>query len=657
MPPHLPEVLVTLRRAVLLAALLVASWTTAARAQSEGLPDELQTIASVRLEGTKHVHKRALWSANLKTRRPSRLPWHEKPPLRLDFLRADTAAIASLYRHYGYLDARAHWRLSASKDSNAVHVVFVIEEGERSLVQEVQLDGVHVYPENQLRKSLFAQPRKPFDPAYLQLDTLKISELYQERGYLPHTVAGAQRGVPESLQVHVRYDLHEGALFHVGEVSYLSSSPDAHPVRESLGRRELLLKPGEVYRRSRVIRSVERLYQTGLFSQVQVTPMPDSTNSAMNFLLRVRDRKPRWVDAGVGSGTSERFRFTGEWGHNNLDTRALRAVIGSRLAFDGNGKFLLTRTESSLLEPWLFGVRLSGLASVFYQKTDDRSDPRFLVREEGSGFGFTLARELSRISRVSLLQENTFERQTYDLLALDVPDSTRDSVAASVVPRFRTNRLVLTLERDLRDNRIAPVRGSYQSINLELAGGPLKGTSSFRKGVFYSAWYSPQNNGWQLAARILGGSIAPFGDTALFSPDREVDRQVARVPLGSRFRIGGVNSVRGYSENSIPASGGLTMVQANFECRIPISGPFGIETFVDAGNVWERPVYVKGKNFVPRFSSAPSDRNDVRYVYGVGVRLNLPFGPLRVDAAWGTRPDERGVRPRHEIQFAIGPSF
>ena len=86
--------------AALLAALFAALMLmvpVSASAQSGGeLPEQLRVISGVRFRGTKHLGPRQLKAANLKTRKPSRLPWRERPSLRLDYLRADTAAIAAL---------------------------------------------------------------------------------------------------------------------------------------------------------------------------------------------------------------------------------------------------------------------------------------------------------------------------------------------------------------------------------------------------------------------------------------------------------------------------------------------------------------------------------------------------------------------------------
>jgi outer membrane protein assembly factor BamA len=177
-----------------------------------------------------------------------------------------------------------------------------------------------------------------------------------------------------------------------------------------------------------------------------------------------------------------------------------------------------------------------------------------------------------------------------------------------------------------------------------------------------SAWYVPNTGGWVLALRLRAGAIEPVGEPRLFSSLEVADSVVARVPLGDRFRVGGVNSIRGYSENEIPASGGLAMLQANAELRIPVIGPFGLEIFIDAGNAWARPKYVKLSQLAPRYNHVPMEPNDVRYVVGFGPRLNLPFGPVRFDLTWSLRPtpndDGKGASwLRAKPQFAIGPSF
>ena len=72
--------------------------------------------------------------------------------------------------------------------------------------------------------------------------------------------------------------------------------------------------------------------------------------------------------------------------------------------------------------------------------------------------------------------------------------------------------------------------------------------------------------------------------------------------------------------------------------------------------------YLRLANFVAPWDARRGQPGDLRYSYGVGARLLLPFGPLRLDLAWSPSPDFDGatlgkVQQRFAYQFAIGPSF
>ena len=655
-------------RAALLAAVALAALAAPGtpRAQPSELPEQLRVIAGVRFRGMKHLGHRELKSVLLKTRSPSHLPWRERPTLRTDYLRADTAAITALYRHYGYLDARASWALESTRDPEAARVVFVVEEGKRSKIAEVQLEGVRAFHGRELRRALLARPGRPFDPAFMAIDTLHLSTLYQERGYRPHTLAGYARGAPDSLAITVRYQVDEGPRYTIGRIDYEGSGR----LRESLARRELLVRPGDIYRRSRLERSVQRLYDTGLYSQIQVSSVIDTAADQLDLFLRVAERRPRWVDLGVGSGSADLFRFSGAWGHRNLDRKALLGSLNGDLTLDrqrrdsqSEARALRVRNgrgSGNLIEPWLLGLRLQGQLSLFYEQSSDDRDARFLQRRDSRGVEMGLLREFSNIFRGSLIGHTALVHQSYDVF-LTAPDTTRDSLA-HVLPRYFDNGVALSLFRDTRDDRITPTRGSLQTLVAETAGGPLKGASSYQKLALVSSWYTPRANGWQIAFRLSGGAMGPIGDESGFSPDLNQDPHVARVPKERRFFIGGVNSLRGFGENSIPGDGGLAMLLGNAEVRIPVRGPFGAEVFVDAGNVWARPEHVRIANFVAPWNSRQGQPGDLRYSCGVGARLLLPFGPLRMDLAWSRNPEFSrttiGKEPqRFSLQFAIGPSF
>ena len=126
------------------------------------LPGELRVVAEVRLNGLHHVKAKEV-RAVLKTRLPSMWPWAEKPALRMDFLRADTLAIESVCRRHGFLDARAHAKVTQGENPREAIVAFQIEEGKASHIGSVTFTGVAAYPADQLRKRLLARPGRAYN--------------------------------------------------------------------------------------------------------------------------------------------------------------------------------------------------------------------------------------------------------------------------------------------------------------------------------------------------------------------------------------------------------------------------------------------------------------------------------------------------------------
>src|SRR5262249_54514514 len=118
----------------------------------------------------------------------------------------------------------------------------------------------------------------------------------------------------------------------------------------------------------------------------------------------------------------------------------------------------------------------------------------------------------------------------------------------------------------------------------------------------------------------------------------------------------GVNSLRGFNENSILQDGGLAMLMGNIEARIPLRGPFGAEVYMDVGNVWSRPEFIKISNFVGPWDARRGTPGDLRYSYGVGGRL-LGGGGRVLPPLWpGGGGRAPGAPPRGAAPQGVGPA-
>ena len=98
------------------------------------------------------------------------------------------------------------------------------------------------------------------------------------------------------------------------------------------------------------------------------------------------------------------------------------------------------------------------------------------------------------------------------------------------------------------------------------------------------------------------------------------------TPIEDRFMLGGALSLRGWGRNQIsPVNengdlvGGNSMIEASAELRMPVYDILSGALFVDTGNVWE--------------TSHMGRITDLRTDFGIGMRVNTPIGPLRVDIA------------------------
>lgn len=129
--------------------------------------------------------------------------------------------------------------------------------------------------------------------------------------------------------------------------------------------------------------------------------------------------------------------------------------------------------------------------------------------------------------------------------------------------------------------------------------------------------------------------MQPLGDTDV-------------IPVDLRFFNGGSQSVRSFPERELGPqdrrhhpTGGEFYSVFNAELGIPLADSFSLAVFGDAGNVLES------------FDDASLD--DMHYAAGLGLRYNLPIGPLRLD--YGLNLNRKQGEPKGTLHLGFGFSF
>jgi outer membrane protein insertion porin family len=188
------------------------------------------------------------------------------------------------------------------------------------------------------------------------------------------------------------------------------------------------------------------------------------------------------------------------------------------------------------------------------------------------------------------------------------------------------SRVGFTIARDTRNSSLLPNKGQRTELFTEIVGGPLGGDKEFYKLDLRTAWYFKGFFPGHVL-EIIGrtGVADAFGD----SED---------VPFYERYYLGGLYSLRGFKYRGISPRetgfnepiGGDTYWFGSAEYSIPIIERLRLAVFYDIGDVESKAYNYNLDNF--------SDN------WGVGIRLNLPIGPLRLDY---------GI-PIHHDQFNSG---
>ena len=190
----------------------------------------------------------------------------------------------------------------------------------------------------------------------------------------------------EGNDVSLHYDIQEGPRYDVGTIEIAGVAAVDTPVVA----REIYLQEGELFRRSDLRRSIEGLYDTGLFQVVDVAPSRvDTVEAIVDLDVQVRERKHKRLEGGVGFGTADGFRLLAAWSNVNLWGKAHQLNAQSAVWFGGLGRF---QNRVAYTDPWLFGSRLAGGGIAVSRSGASRLSRRAVRRALMGRCGLTAAR-------------------------------------------------------------------------------------------------------------------------------------------------------------------------------------------------------------------------------------------------------------------------
>ncbi len=606
-------------------------------------------VKSISISGSQRFPEKKL-IGKIKTRR--------KKVFKEDVLRTDRQALIDFYRNHGQLDAEVSTpTTNIDLEHNVATITMTVSEGPEYKVGAFRFYGATIFNEKELRKAVVLKTGSEYEQAKLDESVANISGMYADKGYLRTEVNADPVRDKEHGLVNFTIDIHESQVVYVDGV-YVDGNTYT---KEKVIKREVLLKPGDVFAASRMRRSVERIYNLGFLEDVNVDVQQPRDPSLADLIFTVKEGKPGVFSVGAGFSSVDRFVGTLQLQHTNLFGLGQRADISYEFGARRQN------FEVSWTDPWLFDYNMSGGVDLFNTiRVRDYPGFRSAFNEKRRGVSFRLGPRISEDS--SLLFTYTVQRT--DVYGVE------PSIKQVLFPTFGVppalalqtdsvsqlkSSFLSELSRDTRDNKLDATRGGRGSISLETAGGPFGGEVNYYKPQLLGSYFIPTF--W----KFVFSASARVAWVDAFAPSED-------VPSSERFYLGGPDTIRGYDNNSIVAVEnepdaygierrtnvpGRILSLFNFEYKFPIvqeknktifQGAF----FLDVGGTWLRSSDID-------FTTGALD-NRMKAGAGFGFRFKTPVFPIRLDFGIPLTPrstddvhqgDSHGIQP----YFTIGNIF
>jgi outer membrane protein insertion porin family len=475
----------------------------------------------------------------------------------------------------------------------------------------------------------------------------KLNKWYQDNGYVLAQVNEAPAVATDGT---VTLSVAEGVIEDI-QVSFRNKEGDAtddqgKPIkgrtRKFIITRELELKPGQIFNRATVQRDLQRLYGLGLFEDVNVSLNPGEDPRKVIVVVNVDEKNSGSVGAGAGFSTSSGLFGSLSYqqqnlGGNNQDLGAEFQIGERELLFD-----------LSFTDPWIAGdpYRTSYTVNTFRRRTTSLifdggknevtlpNDDRPRVLRLGGGINFTRPLSKNPLQKSEWTASTGLEYQRVSIRDESGDLSPKDQFGNDLSFSGSGTDDLLTLQagavRDRRNDAVRPTSGSLVRFGMEQSvpigsGNILLNRVRGSYSQYFPVSFINFSKGPQtLAFNIQGGTI--LGD----------------LPPYEAFLLGGSNSVRGYDEGDLGS--GRSFVQATAEYRFPVFSIVGGALFFDVGSD------------LGSGSSVPGDPAGIRekpgsgFGYGLGVRVQSPLGPIRIDYGFTNEGDSR-------LHFGIGERF
>lgn len=535
-----------------------------------------------------------------------------------------TEDLSSIYALGWFYDLRPEFKLVPEGVQVIYHVL------ENPVYKNVDIEGNTVIKKDKAASLFDLEEGKIVNLKQVNKCVQKLEEEYRSNGYILARVTDVHMEQDGTLKVTVNEGLVEG--FKVkGNVK----------TKDYVITREMRLKVGEPFNAKDARRSMQRIYNLGYFEDVNVKLNPGREPNSVEVEISVVEMNTGTFGIGAGYSSADGFVGMISLGDKNFRGTGDKVNITWEFGGEDNKNYDFTYTR-----PWLDSKETAATLNL-YDITNEYADYNIDAEEiarydkKRTGQELTLSRKTDSefVTYYVTLKnrkdtykgeadgyENDKNQYYEDQFHKpgDAPDADSpyyedwmpETAAERRAENFGTTRSVtFGTIFDSRDNVYDPHEGKRMSYSLEW-GGAFGGDFDFVKlSTDYRYYY--RAGGENVWALNLGAGYAN-GD----------------MPLSQRFAMGGSDTLRGFEDDQFR---GNSMLKATLEYRFPIVKRVQGVLFTDNGYAWD-------KRHEDEF-----DLGLIKNSFGVGLRINSPLGPVKLDYGYG---DDGG-----KFHFSFGGQF
>jgi outer membrane protein insertion porin family len=585
-------------------------------------------ISDVAFEGAEAFTQRKL-RRQLKTRRHWWLSWlTQSGVLKEDQFEDDKEKLIEFYREAGYIDFELKEVKQIPKGPRKVELRLVISEGSQYKVGAVDFKGVTLFTTNQVAEKLKMGVGETFTPKGLNKDMETVQDMFGTKGYIDARVGVRKNANTETGNMDLVYDVVEYDKSYIEKIEIKGNTK----TKDRVIRRELAVAPGEVFDMVRVKRSAERLKGLNFFEDqfgVDYSPEPTDVPNRRNLVITVREKNTGNFQVGAGFTSIDSLLGFVEVTQGNFD-------LFNPPGFQGAGQKARLRVQvgtqrkdvvATFVEPWFLDRKLEFSTELYHRELNYLSE-NDTYSEQATGMKLGLVKALgTELLRGGLtytlesvdielndnlhLDQTVLNNNTFPQQQIFQPANVSEEIYREAGRRL-VSKVGASLTFDTRNSYLFPTKGQRTELRGELAGGPWGGDVDFYKIELKHATFIPG---------LMDGHLLELGGRTGVA---EAYNDDIDVPLFDRFFLGGLDSLRGYRYRDIGPRdrfgeplGGDTYWFGFAEYSVPIIERVRFAVFYDIGMVYAEPYHWDFKEYADN--------------WGVGLRLNLPIGLLRLD--------------------------